>query len=198
MEALAAQEKNLVQLPQRIDGLTTRFNALFDQADDLTKRQLALNSLHERLAEVEELSKRTVLQLDSLTRSRRDLDALRQDIQDFYTSHAEAVKLRDKLGVDRAALENFDGRVTALMASTPELEAAMDAILGKMTLVAEGTRAAESLSDVVANLDAQMSRVSARVPIVDTLELRLNGLHEVSTDVDQAPGAARGVRNSSA
>ena len=38
----------------------------------------------------------------------------------------------------------------------PELEAKMDAILGKMTLVEEGTQKATRLHESVAELDAQM------------------------------------------
>ena len=37
----------------------------------------------------------------------------------------------------------------------------------------------------MAELDAQLSRVTARVPFVETLESRLNGLNAVSADVDR-------------
>ena len=43
----------------------------------------------------------------------------------------------------------------------------MDAILGKMTLVEEGTQKATRLNEAVAELDAQLSRVTARVPFVE-------------------------------
>ena len=61
----------------------------------------------------------------------------------------------------------------------------MDAILGKMTLVEEGTQKATRLDESVAELDAQISRVSARVPFVEKLEGRLNGLNGLSADVDR-------------
>ena len=64
------------------------------QADDLTKKQLALESLHERLGQVDELAKKTSWQMDSLRQSRTDLDVLRKDIQEFYKSHAEAAQAR--------------------------------------------------------------------------------------------------------
>ena len=53
----------------------------------------------------------------------------------------------------------------------------MDAILGKMALVEEGTQKATRLNEAVAELDAQFSRVTARVPFVEKLESRLNGLN---------------------
>ena len=61
MEALSAKDKNLISLGQKVDGLTKRFDALFAQADDLTKKQLALDTLHEQLGQVDELAKRTVV-----------------------------------------------------------------------------------------------------------------------------------------
>ena len=94
MEALAAKDKNLIELTQKVDGLSKRFEALFAQADDLTKKQLALETLHERLGQVDDLAKKTTWQMDSLRQSRQDLDVLRKEIQEFYKSHAEAAKLR--------------------------------------------------------------------------------------------------------
>src|SRR5262249_41843244 len=123
-----------------VDGLTKRFEAMFAQADDLTKKQLDLESLRERLAELDALSKKTTWQMDALRQSRQDLDALHKDIQDFYAAHADAAKIGDKLTADRVRLEAFGERLTAFSAQAPELEAKMDAILGKLKLVEEGTQ----------------------------------------------------------
>ncbi|HEV8346927.1 MAG TPA: hypothetical protein VGQ16_10155 [Vicinamibacterales bacterium] len=185
MSGLAAKDKSLIELAQKVDGLAKRFESLFAQADDLTKKQLSLEVLHERLGQVDDLAKKTSWQMDSLRQSRQDLEILRKDIQDFYKSHAEAAKLGDRLGADRLALEAFGDRLTAMSAQAPELEAKMDAILGKLKLVEEGTRKATQLHESVAELDAQISRVSARVPFVEQLEGRLNGLNALSADVDQ-------------
>ena len=64
-EALAAKDKNLTELTQKVDGLSTRFEALFAQADELTKKQLSLETLHERLGQVDDLAKKTSWQMDS-------------------------------------------------------------------------------------------------------------------------------------
>ena len=61
----------------------------------------------------------------------------------------------------------------------------MDAILGKLKLVEEGTQKATRLHETVAELDTQFTRVTARVPFVEKLEARLNGLNAISADVDQ-------------
>ena len=61
----------------------------------------------------------------------------------------------------------------------------MDAITGKLKLVEEGTQKATRLHESVSELDAQISRVSARLPFVEKLENRLNGLNTLSGDVDR-------------
>ncbi|HEY2152432.1 MAG TPA: hypothetical protein VGH34_16605 [Vicinamibacterales bacterium] len=184
MTALSARDKNVSELTQKVDGLTKRFETMFVQADDLTKKQLALETLHESLGQVDDLAKRTSWQMDSLRQSRTDLEVLRTDIQAFYKSHAEAAKLAETLGADRVGLEAFGERMTAFAGQAPELESRMNAILGKLTLVEDGTQKATRLHESVAELDAQITRVSARLPFVEQLEGRLNGLNTLSADVD--------------
>ena len=185
MDALAAKDKNLIALGQTTDSLTKQFETLFAQSDELTRRQLALESMRDRLAEVDDLAKKTAWQMQSLKQTRQDLEGLRKEIQEFHTSHADVARLRDKLGADRRAFEAFDERVTAMSARAPELEAKMEAFLGKMGGVEDAARKATRLNDAVAELDALISRVSARVLFVENIETRLNGLNAVSAEVDR-------------
>lgn len=119
------------------------------------------------------------------TTSRADLDILRKEIHDFHKSHAEVAQLRDKLGADRDALEAFGDRLTSFRARTPELEATMDAILGKLALVEDGTKQATRLGELSNELDAQLTRVTGRIQFVEKLEGRINMLHSVTTEVDR-------------
>jgi chromosome segregation ATPase len=57
-----------------------------------------------------------------------------------------------------------------------------------MALVEEGTRSATTLGELVAELDAQLTRVGARMQFVEQLENRINGLHLVTSDVDRKLG----------
>src|SRR5439155_21487555 len=66
MNALGARDKTLVDLAQKTDSLAKRFETLFGQADDLTKKQLALDALHERLTQVDESVRRTAHQMDTM------------------------------------------------------------------------------------------------------------------------------------
>ena len=54
VDTLAAKDKHLVALGQKVDGLTKRFEALFGQADELAKKQIALETLNDQLAQVDE------------------------------------------------------------------------------------------------------------------------------------------------
>ena len=162
VESVAAKDKNLNALSQKVDALTTRFENLFAQADDLTQKQLSLDSLYDRFAQLDDLSKKAVVHSETLKQSRADLDGLRKDVQEFYKSHAEIVQLRDKLASDRHGLESFGERMGAMAARAPELDSKMDAILAKMALVEDGTQKATRLGEVVADLDTQLSRVSRR------------------------------------
>ena len=53
----------------------------------------------------------------------------------------------------------------------------MDAVLGKMATVDEGTKAATRLGELAAELDAQLTRVGARLQFIEKLEGRINNLH---------------------
>lgn len=86
---------------------------------------------------------------------------------------------------DLAALEAFGDRLTSFRARTPELEATMDAILGKLALVEDGTKQATRLGEVASELDAQLTRVTSRVQFVEKLEGRINTLHAVTSEVDR-------------
>src|SRR5206468_3897229 len=182
-DTLARTEKLAAETNAQLEAAGKLRTESENETTKLKKEATAL--LDAVRGQVDELAKKTSWQLDSLRQSRQDLDALRKEIQEFYTSHGEAAKLADKLGADRVGLEAFTERISTFAASTPELEAKMDAILGKLKLVEDGTQKATRLHESVAELDAQISRVSARAPFVEKFEGRLNGLNALSADVDR-------------
>jgi len=61
----------------------------------------------------------------------------------------------------------------------------MDAILGKLGQVEEGTKQATRLGEVATELDQQLTRVTGRIQFVDKLEGRINTLHAVTSEVDR-------------
>ena len=185
MGALAGQEKGLASVAHRIEVVSTRFEDLLAQSDELTKRQLLLDGLHEQLADLDALAKKTSWQMDWLRQGREDVEALRTDVLELQKSHANVAQLHADLAVDRQALQAFGERMTALSARTPELEATVDGILAKMSLVESASQQAVSLKELMSTLDGQVARLEARASLVDTLEGRLNGLNTLSNEIDR-------------
>ncbi len=185
LDTLATKDKHLVALTQKVDGLAKRFEDLFTQSEELSKKQIALDGLNDQLGQVDELSKRNLGHMDALRQSSRDLEKIRKEIQDFYKAHADVAQIRDKLAADRLQFQTFSEQMTAFSTRAPELEARLEAVLGKMALVEEGTQKATRLGESVSALDAQLNRVAARLQFVEKLETRLNGLNELSAEVDR-------------
>lgn len=195
MDGVLQKDKQLAVMNSRADELSKSFQTLMAQADEMGRKQGALEALGERLAQVDEMGRRTQAQHEALKQSRQDLDLLRADIAEFHKSHADAVRLRDKLSADRASLEAFGERATTLLSRTPELESKMDAVLSKMATVEDGTKAATRLGELAAELDAQLTRVGARLQFIEKLEGRINNLHVVTSDVDRKLTEQLGRRN---
>ena len=133
---------------------------------------------------MEELSKTNRWHYDNLTKSQEVLEQARKDIEGFYVSYAEAAKLREQLGADRTALEGFLGRVDSFSGQMPDLDARMNAIVNKLSIVDEGTQKAAALATTSGDLEQQMARIVAQQQHVDRVEGRLNALHELSGTVD--------------
>ena len=65
MEGLAARDRLATAVGQRVDQLSKQLQTLNAQADDLQRKQVALDSLQESLGQVDELAKKTTWQYDN-------------------------------------------------------------------------------------------------------------------------------------
>ena len=184
-EALAARERGVTTMTQRVDALTRSMETIAAQTEDITRKQTALEGLQEGLAQVDDLARKTTWQVETLQAARQDLEQLRREIQDFYKAHAAAAQLRDSLASDRAALEVFLERVTSFSVSLPELDARMDGITDKLSVVEEGTEKAANLVSIADDLDRQMTRLAGYQQFVERVETRLNALNSLTTEVDK-------------
>ena len=181
---LQEREKDLAALGKRTQGLEQRLAGLSGQAEDLRKKQTDLETLRGRLAQVDELTKRTSYQFGVVEKSRDDLVGLRKEIQDFYETHAAVGKTIETLAADKKAFAGFLQRTDAFRRQIPVLDSKMDAITSKLSVVEEGTQKAATLVAVAEDLDRQMTRTGGHQQLVEEVEARLNTLNTLSTDVD--------------
>ncbi len=185
VQGVLAKDDALSAMQQRTDALTKAFAILMAEAGELARKQSEVDSLADQLTQIDVLSKRTAVQHEGLMQSQQQVDTVRRELAEFHKAHAEALQLRDKLAVDRAALEALGERTATMLGRTPEIETRLDAVLGKMGLVDVGAQSAARLAELAGELDGQLTRVGARMQLVDRLEERVNGLHVVTTDVER-------------
>jgi chromosome segregation ATPase len=185
VKGLMAKQDTLASMERKADAVSKAFTAWSAKADELSARHAAVESLAAQLAQVEALGKRTASQHESLLQAQQQIDAMRRALTEFHQAHAEAALLRDRLAVDRAALDSFGERAAAMMSRVPELDARIQAVLGKLALVDEGNQSAERLSELADDLSARLERVGGRIQFVEKLEQRVNGLHAMTGEVDQ-------------
>ncbi len=185
VHSVLAKDEALVAMQQRNEALGKTFAALMAQAAELARKQSDLDTLAGQLAQVDGLAKRTAAQHEGLLQSQQHVKTVHAELAEFHKAHAQAMQLRDKLAIDRAALEALGERTATMLGRTPEIEARLDAVLGKMALVDEGNNAAARLGELAGDLEVQLSRVGSRLQFVERLEERVNGLQVVTTDVER-------------
>ena len=185
VQGVLAKEEALTTMQQRTDSLGKAFAILMAEAGELARKQSDLDALGDQLTQVDALARRTAAQHEGLMKSQQDVEAVRSELAEFHKAHAEAMQLRDKLAVDRTALEALGERTATMLGRAPDIEARLDAVLGKMTLLDEGGKSAVRLAEVAGELDGQLTRVGARLQFVERLEERVNGLHVVTSDVER-------------
>ena len=185
VKGLLAKQDALMSMERKADAVNKAFAAWSAKADELSARHATVEALAAQLAQVEALGKRTAVQHDSLLRSQQQIDAMRQALGEFHQAHAETLLLRDKLAADRAALDSFGERAAAMMSRVPELDARIQAVLGKLELIDGGNRSAARLSELADELGAKLERAGGRMQFVDKLEQRVNALHTMTAEVVQ-------------
>ena len=184
INSLQEREKDLGAVGQRTDGLEKRMVDLMGQAEDLHKKQAQLETLRDRLAQVDELTKRTSYEFGALEKSREDLEGLRKEIQEFHKTHAALGKTIAALAADKKSFEEFLRRTDEFRREIPVLDSKMDAITSKLSVVEEGTQKAATLVAVAEDLDRQMTRIAGNQQLIEKVEVRLSTLNTLSSDVE--------------
>ena len=183
--SLAARAPEVDSLRERIEALTLQLGEFDSRASTFSEKMASLEEIHDHLVSVDEMSRRATWQMESLKGARKDLEELRADIEQFYREQSDARSLRDNLAAERSALESFLDRMGAFATQVPELDARMNAIKSKLSIVDEGTTKAANLVAIADDLDRQMARLAGHQGFVERIETRLNALNVLTADVDK-------------
>lgn len=183
--SLAARSPEVDSLRARIETLAGQLGEFDTRSETFVEKMAKLEEIHDHLVAVDEMSRRATWQMESLKSARTDLEELRGDIEQFYKDQSDARQLRDTLTAERTALEAFLDRMGAFAVQVPELDARMNAIKSKLSIVDEGTAKAASLVNIADDLDRHMTRLAGQQAFVERIETRLNALNVLTADVDK-------------
>ena len=184
MQAVQAKDELFVAMQHKADSLAKVFADMRVETEDLARKQSALDDVTEQMRQVESLGWRTAAQHDSLLKAQGDLVAMHAEMDELQKSYGEASRLRERLMQDRSALEAFAERTSAMIGRTPEIEARLEAMLGKMALLEEGNESHRRLGLLTSGLDAELMRMGGRMQFVEKVEERMNALYALSTQVE--------------
>jgi chromosome segregation ATPase len=184
MATVTMQEKQIGMVARLAQTVTQRFDVLVGQADELSRKQAALEELRSELDRVDTLARHANGQMDALRKSQADLDALRQELHELTVTQATVSTLSENLKTEREALLAFDDRMSAMSSRASTLDTKMDVVLRQLPLIEAGAQKADQIGRHVASIDWQLDAVERRLPILENIEGRLDRLGEVSATVD--------------
>ena len=189
MDTLSAKwslkKKAVTAWGKKTDGLERRLGWLLTQAAALQEKQTDLESLQERLNQVDALLSRTGAQYDVLQKSRVDLEVFQAEVHALHTSRAEIAEAAERFAADRTAFEGFVQRVDDFRQRLPGLESKMDAIAATAATVDQRRQQISALVALSADLDLQVNRIKGHKQDVDTIAARLDTLNSLSDEVDR-------------
>jgi chromosome segregation ATPase len=184
-ESLAEREGRVTSIAARVDQLSRDMSSFGDRADAALEKQAALEALEKSLAQVDNLARATAARYEAVAASRQHLDRVREEMDAFRTTHSEAVRMRDSLNNDRMALESFMQRMNEFSADVPALQARMEGVTGRMTVLEEANRRADALASAADALEQRASRLGAQRQLVEQVENRLAKLNDLVAETDR-------------
>jgi len=183
VETVTAKDRALAAMNQQLTAMDTQAGALLGQVTELEQRQAKLDSLRDRLDEVDDLSQRTEQKHANLVELRATLDTLKGEIDGFYLAHKTVQQMVERLDADRVSLATFMERMDTFRAFSPELDAKLDTVTARLSIVDEGVHKASNLVSLADQLDREMTRIANNQRFVEKVETRMNALHTLATDV---------------
>ena len=146
------------------------------RAAELEQKQTGLESLQDRLHQVDELSTRTGAQFDALQKSRADLETFQEEIHAVHRSRDDITKAAGKLAADRTAFEGFVQRVDGFYRHIPGLDSKIEAVT---TMLSQKTAAVSVLGQQTDGLETRVDALQQKQAGLESLQDRLNQVDEL-------------------
>jgi chromosome segregation ATPase len=189
LASVSATERTMAALGDHVEILASRIGELTLQAKGLQDKQASLNLLEERLDDVDRATRHTTAQIEVLAERRKDLDSLKAAFDAFDATHAAARTLVDGLRNDKQEFARFVQHASEFMNAAPRMDAAIEELTTRVAETEAHAARAISMSPEIEDLTDRVTSLTPRLQIVDELQGRLSGLHELSAEIDRRLGA---------
>lgn len=182
--AVSRMEETLVSLGRNVDAVSSRLREASDQAEVLQQRQAALSALEERLNELDDIAKRTVWQLESISTRSGELEAVKAHFAAFEEISASAHALVDQLRANRQEFARFVAQASGFMDGAHEIERRIDGLANSVAKVEVRAARVTEMGPKVEEIAVQLDLLGPRLPAIEDLHARLNALNTLSAEVD--------------
>ena len=185
LASVTATERTMAGLNVRVETLASQIGDTTVQALRLQERQASLNLLEERLENVERATRHTNAQMEALAQRRKDLDALKAAFDAFDATYAATRMLVDELRAEKQEFAQFVQHASEFMDGAPRIDAAIAELKTHVAETEADAVRAVSMRPQIDDLAGRVASLAPRLQIVEDLEGRLSGLHELSADIDR-------------
>jgi len=184
LAALAASERALSALQNRLDVFADRADALGTEIARIEQRQPFLASLDTRLGELDGEIRRTTIRIEGLIRRRQEVDAVRAEFDSCEATYAHVRARADELREQKLQFTAFVEQARIFMRDTPELESAMCQLTARVADTGGMAERAIAMRPQIEELAGRLDLLTPRLSFMEQVHSRLRTLNDLSGDID--------------
>jgi chromosome segregation ATPase len=184
LAALAASERALSTLQERMDGFATRTDALASEIVRIEQKQPLLDALDARLGEVDAELKKSTIRLEGLIRRRQELDAIKAEFDACEATYPQVRARADELRDQKHQFSAFADQARIFLRETPELDARIRQLQERVGETSDLAEKAIAMRPQIEELGGRLELLTPRLPLMEELQARLGALSDLSGDID--------------
>jgi chromosome segregation ATPase len=184
LAALAASERALSTLQERMAGFATRTDALATEIVRIEQKQPLLDALDGRLDEVDAELRKSTIRLEGLIRRRQELDAIKAEFDACEATYAQVRARADELRDQKHQFSAFAEQARIFMRETPELDVKIRQLQERVGETGDLAEKAIAMRPQIEELGGRLELLAPRLPLMEELQARLSALSDLSGDID--------------